>query len=303
MTASLVYWWRTTMVFDQWPKVMTIEQTVDHLLETKSSLVRFGDGELGIMTEASVGFQDYSPELSCELRKAIATENQDVLICLPGVFDGMKGVDKLTRDFWIKHLLRGTKVWRSLTLPDRVYGNAFLSRPYMMHSHLDHARIKTLFQHIERLWRGRNVTIVEGINTKFGIGNDLLEGASSIKRILCPNRNAFEKLQSIKEACLEIDRNDLFLVALGPAAKPLVLQLQECGRRAIDVGHLDIEFEWFLRGAKKPSPVPGKAVNEASPASSGESIDNDIYLGQVINTIYGNEAGAVYPDDDIRGLV
>lgn len=152
----------------------------------------------------------------------------------------------------------------------------------MMHHHFEAAEIASLFRSIRQLWDGRNLTIVEGANTRFGIGNDLLEGALSVTRILCPNKNAYEELEQIKERCSGADPGNLFLVALGPAAKPLVMHLQESGLRALDVGHLDIEYEWYRRSAKTPSPVPGKAVNEAGTrgyeADEAEQTDFANYL-------------------------
>ena len=37
------------------------------------------------------------------------------------------------------------------------------------------------------------------------------------------------------------------LIALGPTATILAYDLAEKGVQALDVGHIDIEYEWFLR--------------------------------------------------------
>ena len=46
-------------------------------------------------------------------------------------------------------------------------------------------------------------------------------------------------------------------------ATVLATDLHNAGYQAIDVGHIDIEYEWMLRKAKKKIPIPGKYVNEA----------------------------------------
>ena len=79
-----------------------------------------------------------------------------------------------------------------------------------------------------------------------------------------------------------LDQDALYLVALGPAAKPLVVSLMHSGRRAIDVGHLDVEYEWYLRAAQKKTSIPGKAVNEVGSQSMNAVDESDPYQGQII---------------------
>ena len=42
----------------------------------------------------------------------------------------------------------------------------------------------------------------------------------------------------------------------------------------MDIGHLDIEYEWSFIGAKHQVPVPGKYVNEAGGAPKEQIVDN-----------------------------
>ena len=62
-------------------------------------------------------------------------------------------------------------------------------------------------------------------------------------------------------AARKYGRNKLILVALGQTATVLSYDLAKLGYWAIDIGHVDIEYEWFLRGAKDKLPVAGKYVN------------------------------------------
>ena len=286
VVASLFYRWRTSIGSARAPKVMSIEQTVDHVLTTGCSLVRFGDGELAILRGQRISYQDPAPQLSEALRDALVIDRPNVLICVPGVFDGMPEIDAAPRHWWIKQLLRGNAQWLALTGTDRLFGNAFLSRPYLMYQNFDAARIARLFESIKALWADRHVTIVEGNETRFGVGNDLLDNATSVTRILCPSRNAFEALDLIEARCLTVTPDNLFLIALGPAAKPLVVRLWRAGRRALDIGHLDIEYEWFVRGATGPILVPGKAMDGTVGPRQDDATQHDrLYFDQIIGTI------------------
>ena len=49
---------------------------------------------------------------------------------------------------------------------------------------------------------------------------------------------------------------------MGPTATVLAYDLSRAGYQAIDIGHLDLEYEWFLRGEGVRVEVPGKYNNE-----------------------------------------
>ena len=53
------------------------------------------------------------------------------------------------------------------------------------------------------------------------------------------------------------------------------------GYQAIDIGHIDIEYEWFLQGAKEKVAIENKYVGEAKGGRDIKSIDNKEYLQQI----------------------
>lgn len=95
------------------------------------------------------------------------------------------------------------------------------------------------------IWNDRDVVIIEGAQSRLGVGNDLFDGARSIRRILCPPRNAFERYDEILAQALKLEKGVLFLIALGPTATVLSYQLFKAGYQAVDAGHVDIEYEWW----------------------------------------------------------
>lgn len=96
-----------------------------------------------------------------------------------------------------------------------------------------------IFNDFKKIFFARDIVIVEGEKTRFGVGNDLLSGAKTIRRIEAPAKNAFEKYDLILQASNKIPIDALILVALGPAAKTLILDLSRKGYQALDVGHLE----------------------------------------------------------------
>ena len=78
----------------------------------------------------------------------------------------------------------------------------------------------------------------------------------SIQRIICPVINAFNLYSKIVNTVKKkVSKNKLILIALGPTATLLSFDLYKLGYQSIDVGHVDIEYEWFLRNAKRKIPI------------------------------------------------
>ena len=50
----------------------------------------------------------------------------------------------------------------------------------------------------------------------------------------------------------------------------------------MDIGNLDIEYEWFLRGAKTKEKIEGKYTSEANGGRIVSDINSDTYEKQII---------------------
>ena len=87
------------------------------------------------------------------------------------------------------------------------------------------------------------------------MGNDLLKTAAHVERIICPPQNAFASYAQILEACKACPAGTMFLLSLGVTAKFLAEDLFLSGYRVIDIGNLDMEYEWFLQGACDKIPL------------------------------------------------
>ena len=115
-----------------------------------------------------------------------------------------------------------------------------------------------------------------------GRGNDLLNNARSIKRIIAPTLNAFDKYDTLFELAKQQPKESLFLICLGPTATILAYDLAESGYQAIDSGHLDVEYEWFLKNADERIKIDGKYVLEAvGGTETGNQTDTE-YENQII---------------------
>ena len=99
---------------------------------------------------------------------------------------------------------------------------------------------------------------------------------------MCPNENAFSYFDEIKNAVIKYWDNQLVLLVLGPTATVLAYELSFRGIRAIDIGNLDMEYEWYKINAKKKVNIRYKLTVETNTINIVENFSDEIYLKQII---------------------
>lgn len=265
------YRWHSRQIIDavitfccRQPKVLSIQETIDRVLQHRLSVSRFGDGEMILMCGGSLNFQKYNELLAEKMMSAITSENPDLLVCIPNCFTkkSRTALCESDRRFWKTHLMYYRRKWLKLLRKENTYGNALMSRIYSCNWDINEANM--LFSKIERLWVNRDIIIIEGAHSRLGVGNDCFKKAKSIQRILASATNSFDKYDLILANALEVAKKDtLFVLALGPSATAMAAELTTAGHQALDLGHIDIEYEWMQMGCKSKLPIPGKYSNEA----------------------------------------
>ena len=256
-------------------RVMTTMETLQHIIDSGCSVSRYGDGEINLMLGNGIGFQEYDKELQRELIQNL--QRDSLLICLPKHFDyhplGRRATTQSMK-FWNRYLIGHQKELYELLkenhVGDRVFGDTLVTRPYI--DWKDKKIAEKIYALYRRFFSEKRLLIVEGEQTRLGVGNDLFDTAAHIRRIICPAKNAFTKIDEIIIAVRQHFDHDLILLALGPTATVLAGRLADEGYRALDVGHLDIEYEWLLNHANTKTPITGKYVNEAG--ESGQVFSN-----------------------------
>ena len=266
--------------------VMSIDETLDELMKTEKSLIRFGDGEFNIMNGYSIAFQEYNEELARGMKEILLTANQEeMLLCMPEVFKTFRGefpLDYNSEIFWKKELDRYADFFQEYC-QSKTYGSAFISRPYIYSK--DKTRAFDQFEKMKQLFEGKDLLIVEGATSRSGVGNDLFDKANSIKRIICPSHNAFSKIKEIKENILEYSEGRLILLMLGPTAKVLAYQLTQQGYRTLDLGHIDSEYEWMQMKAETRVQLKHKHTAEFNFDQDIEFIDDEGYNRQIVTDL------------------
>ena len=264
-------------------KILGILDTLNYILAHNSSVARFGDGEMDIITGHSIPYQDYDENLANELKDIISSEsNESLVVCLSDVFEGLDRYNQSAVDFWKQHLNNNYIYYKSLCKAPW-YGSTFISRPYM--DLVDKSLSNMYFKNIKNLWDKRDILIVEGVNSRSGVGNDLFDNANSVERIICPSKNAYSKIDEIELLIEKHAENKLVLLILGPTAKVLAKRLSIKKIQAIDMGHIDSEYEWFKMKATTKVKLNHKHTAEHNFDDHITFIEDDAYNSQIVERI------------------
>ncbi len=271
-------------------RIMSPERTLRYIAKQKCSIARYGDGEFDIMTSSrDLHFQRKNNLLAARLSEVLSSPKKNLLLCIPRCFNTIKGCDDHSGPFWIEwgrqdnHHQKIVNLIRSYAGRNYLFGDSQITRPYIDWKTKD--RADRTFPMLKALWANRDIIIIEGEQTRMGVGNDLFDDAASVKRILAPAVGAFEKLDEIKEAILHHYQGELLIMALGPTATVLAADFAAMGIQALDIGNIDIEYEWYLRGATTRIAIPGKFTNEAKDGRVFSVCKDPKYLQQIISRV------------------
>ena len=273
-------------MFQQMPtfqlKVKNNQETMDYILSNNSSVVRFGDGEVLLMCGRSIDYQEYSKELAEKLRMIIDTPSSEKLVvCIPDVFHDLDRFRLPVHIWWKDHLINYKLFYYSLGI-ESWYGSTFISRPYIDWKKTKQVMSGNDFKKLKQLWKDESILIVEGVFSRSGVGNDLFDEAREVQRILCPPNNAYSDYEKIKECVKKYGQGKVILIMLGPTAKILAYELAMEGYRAIDLGHVDSEYEWCKMGVHKKVKLDSKHTAEWNTDECIQDVSDELYHSQVI---------------------
>ena len=267
------------------PKVLSDEQTINYIINNKVSIARYGDGELRLMRGIDLEFQKHDKKLAIKLKNISTTDK--CLVCIPCIFDKVLFNNTILTDeefnYWNKFKKRRGGLWYYYFKNSTPLGDAFISRFYIRKKQKE--KVSSYVEKLKNIWKDRNIIFVEGEKSRLGVGNDLFNNAKSIKRILCPATDAFNVYEKIKQSILKnSNKDDLIIMAIGPTATALAYELSP-RLQCLDLGHIDIEYEWFKMNATKKQLVKNKFVNEVAGGNVVDESEDNQYKEQIIDKI------------------
>lgn len=259
------------------------EECINKIINEGCSLCRFGDGEFEIMrNHERARFQKTSKTLGYRLKDVLESRDSRILIAVANNYGSLEKYTQEAADGIRLYMTPEVRKFHEECLDyNRKYYDAYITRPYIHYRDKEDAVRR--FAMLSQIWEGRDVIVIEGEYTRMGVGNNLFEKAHSVHRILAPSVNAWDKYETILEEASRLEKQFLFLISLGPAATVLAYDLAKAGYQAVDIGHLDNEYEWFIRKAEKKIDIPEKYVNEVSGGDYVTPMSDQTYQKSVIS--------------------
>lgn len=266
------------------PKVLSIDETLDKIITNKCSISRFGDGEfLYIIDKLNLPFQRQDSTLRQKMIEILQSDDPRVLVGLPIGYHSMSNLRKECKITWRSQISWIYPRLHKYLNIEKTYYNSSITRLYSDYE--DKRKSRNYFEKLIKIWKDRDIVLVEGEKSRLGIGNNLFDNASSVKRILAPAHHSFSKYDELINEVLYQDISKLVLIALGPTATVMSYDLTQKGYQAIDIGNVDIEYEWFLRGSVNKIKIPGKYTSEVVGGRDVENIWDDRYESQIITRV------------------
>ena len=247
-----------------------------------SQLYRSYEVSEGVLVGRKDSISRVPRDLQEKLKQVLIEPNENLMIGIPKSIVDMSEYNKNAQKIWKLFYYRYGKEILQLLNREK-YANASMTRFYM--DYIDKCQAMNRITNIKRIWEEKDIIIVEGEKTLMGVNNDLFENAKSLKRIIVPSTNAYDKFDAILGFIKEMDKKFLYLLAIGPTATVLASDLSKIGYHAVDIGHLDIEYEWALAGSQKKEKIIGKYVNEAGGEGKEKIELPESYYNSIIKKI------------------
>lgn len=218
-------------------KILSSEETVDIILKEGKSLIRFGDGEFGILHGRSISYQDCSQKLMNEFnnikRDYEEISNCPYLLAVPKNFFEVSGFILIGKRKYMAAWAQARADFLKLFNQNIIYGDAFLFK-------------KSNINIFERIWREdkSRTNIIFVHNSSIYADNFRKQYEKEVYFVKCPDKNSYESIDVIVDEikkCIEhnnLDRlNTELVVSCGPAGKILVRYFSNSGFLCIDTGH------------------------------------------------------------------
>ena len=284
-----------TRAFRKSLNIVNSYKTIDYIKKNGCSISRFGDGELrmveyylrkGCAEMYNIDtFQQYDTELGQRLTEVLLSDNKNCLVCMPYVFKDLSVYYGYESFHFLREYVYYQNLWKQIgpSISNKLFGDSCFTRFYFHRADINNQQ--EYIELLKGIWDNEDIVFVEGDKSRLGVGNDLFRNAKSISRLLMPSTNAFSRYNDIIDLIKTMPKDKLYLLALGHTATVLAFDMAKLGYRAIDIGHVDIEYEWMKMGAKRKMPVNNKYVNEVTEGRISSESEDPEYLSQIIGRL------------------
>lgn len=127
---------------------------------------------------------------------------------------------------------------------EKVYYSAGITQPYMSFLQYD---FENYYNKLRTLWNNRNILIVCCSGVIDNVKYNIFDNALKIDYFRIPSTNAYKDYAKIYSNINNYEKDTLIVLMAGPCAKVLADDLSKDGYRALDLGHLMKDYDWYKK--------------------------------------------------------
>lgn len=223
-------------------KILNKNESVELILNSGKSFVRFGDGEIHLMQGLDQPFQKYEIEIARRLYHILENPRKDLLVAL-------------NREYYIPGYIRGNDSFMRRNSYDfrcffkKYCGDEtrYIDAACTFGGWGDRSESAYNFWNLwKEAFKDRSIAIVCGKHILDKLEYDIFELAKSKQFIYGPKKNAWDEHEKIIEKIKKIDRQTIIVFILGMAGKAMIPEVADLGYVAWDVGHLAKSYNAFM---------------------------------------------------------
>jgi len=226
-----------------YPKVDSIDETIDKIISEHKSIARFGDGEFNLCFDRSIFFQEKDLQLRYRLQSILGfTNNKHCLIAIPEfTIENMY-------PFWIDYWYENINDVSKLLNKQHIYPNMGVTRQCSLDQ----------IQKLSKVWQNRNVIFVYGEKGRFSLDHPIFKGIKSFEEVIGPAQNAWSVYNTIQKEVINKTCNiddPLIIISLGPTATVLAYDLSNLGFQSLDIGHITNVYDRLMGSGIRPEDI------------------------------------------------
>lgn len=208
------------------------------------SIARYGDGEFNLVRGGNCVSQRKAPGIQTELQNILHSEDNNLLVAIPRLDKrSPKNVN------WVKCCSHyGTYLSHR-----KRYYSAFITRP----DSAPWIATPSYFDLIEKIWEGKEITMVYGSRRSLSKDFPALSSAKRIDAVECDYAHTYHRIDALETEIVK-KANMTVLLMCGPTATCLAARLSKRGLHAIDLGHIGM---WW-RAHENPKLIPQLRIVE-----------------------------------------
>lgn len=225
-------------------KILKQDESIDLIINSRKSFVRFGDGEINLMKGFNQPFQKYDKELVQRLYYILNVPQQNILVGLNEHYFE-PGYQRSNYDYNRRHAYDFRRFFIENCDMNRTYIDGQCT--FYEFGNNDEETVQ-FWKKWKDAFKNKDIVIICGEGILDKLQYDVFEYAKSKKYIYGPSRHAWCKHDEIIDRIKnETNTEQLLVFILGMAGKAMIPEVTDMGYCAWDIGHLDKSYNAYMR--------------------------------------------------------